>query len=193
MIASVSGQISHITPESVVVTVGGFGVLVNVTERTAFGVRIGEHVELYTSLVVREDSLTLFGFSSLDERATFELAMGVSGVGPRIALGVVGAMEPSEFRAAIARDDVTRLTKVPGIGRKGAERMILELRDKVGAQASAGDASSWRAGVASGLESLGWTAAQADGAVRAIADSVDEQNPDIAAALRMALQHLGAP
>ena len=192
MIASVSGQVSHVTPESVVVTVGGFGVLVNVTEKTAFSVRIGEHLELYTSLVVREDSLTLFGFASLDERATFELALGVSGIGPRIALGIVGAMEPSEFRLAIARDDINRLTKVSGIGKKGAERLVLELRDKVGAQSSEASTTSWRASVASGLESLGWTPAQADGAVRAIAHSVDEANPDIAAALRMALQQLGS-
>ena len=192
MIASVSGQVSHVTPESVVVLVGGFGVLVNVTEKTAFSVRIGEHLELYTSLVVREDALTLYGFASLDERATFELAMGVSGIGPRIALGIVGTMEPSEFRLAIARDDINCLTKVSGIGKKGAERLILELREKVGAHTSESSTTSWRASVASGLESLGWTPAQADSAVRAIAHSVDDANPDIAAALRMALQQLGS-
>lgn len=191
MIASVTGQVSHITPESIVVSVGGFGVLVNVTEATAMSARIGEHVELHTMLVVREDSLTLFGFTSLDERATFELAMGVSGVGPRIALGLVGAMSPAEFRAAIAREDVSGLTKIPGIGKKGAERMILELRDKVGAQAAAIGGESWQATVVSGLVSLGWTTAQADVAVRAIASSVNDENPDIAAALRLALQTLG--
>lgn len=190
MIASVNGTISHISPDAVVVVIGGFGVQVHVTEATVRGVRINEHVELHTVLVVREDSLTLFGFLTLDERATFELAMGVSGVGPKIALGLVGAMSPAEFRQAIAAQNVTALTKIPGIGRKGAERMILELRDKVGAHAAATAAASWQGTVASGLESLGWTTAQADAAVRAVAPSVNDDNPDIAAALRLALQFL---
>lgn len=190
MIASVNGTISQIAPDAVVVSIGGFGVQVHVTESTAYALRINEHVELHTVLVVREDSLTLYGFVTLDERATFELAMGVSGVGPKIALGLVGAMTPAEFRAAIAHENISALTKIPGIGRKGAERMILELRDKVGAQAAASVSSSWQGTVASGLESLGWSPAQSDAAIRAVASSVNDDNPDIAAALRLALQYL---
>ncbi|GMA19836.1 Holliday junction branch migration protein RuvA [Arsenicicoccus piscis] len=201
MIASVSGSVRHVGLDSVVVEVGGVGLLVHTTPATAAQQHLGHGAELETSLVVREDSLTLYGFADVGEKALFETVQKVSGVGPRLALAMLSVHAPDVLRAAIAAGDTTTLCKVPGIGKKGAERIVLELRDKVGAlpggtsaatpAPQAGDAGpSWAPAVSEALVGLGWSAKQADDAVAKVAKDA-EPTAGTSAMLRAALQVLG--
>lgn len=204
MIASVSGTAVHVGLDHAVVEVGGVGLLVRTTPGTAAAMRVGAPARLFTSLVVREDSLTLYGFGSVDERELFEVVQTVSGVGPRLALAMLAVHPPGALRGALATGDVPALTKVPGIGKKGAERLVLELRDKIGALpgeagapggAAAGGAvrppgAAWREQVREALVGLGWSAKQADDALGRIADDLGP-NPPVAEALRAALRELG--
>jgi Holliday junction DNA helicase RuvA len=208
VIASVRGSVLHAGLDRVVVEVGGVGMLVHTTPGTAASVRRGQEAALSTTLVVREDSLTLYGFGNDDERDMFEQVQTVSGVGPRLALAMLSVMPPDRIRAAISGSDIAALTKVPGIGKKGAERMVLELRDKIGV-AGAGPAGAtapaapaapvWREQVTEALVGLGWSAKQAEDAVKRVADGagVEGSGADAAAApnvsemLRAALRELG--
>ena len=135
MIAAVRGEVLEIGLDHAVVEVGGAGLAVHATPATLAGLRRGEQARLATSLIVREDSLTLFGFADAEERDLFTLLQTVSGVGPRLALATLAVLDPDALRRALADGNATALTRVPGIGRKGAERMVLELRDKVVAPA----------------------------------------------------------
>lgn len=126
------GTVNFLGDDYVVVDIGPMGVRVSCTPATALSVRIGEHVELVTTMIVREDSWTLFGFLDADERAVFELVQTISGIGPRLALAILATLSPDELRTAVAREDFTTLTKVPGVGRKGAGRLVLELMDRLG-------------------------------------------------------------
>lgn len=191
MIASVTGMVAAVQPSSVVVEVGGIGVSLMCTPQTAAAARPGDILGLHTSLVVREESLTLYGFLDSEQRDVFELVQTVSGVGPRTALAVLATLSPDDLRQAIASEDVASLTRVPGIGVKGAQRLIIELKDRLravaptGAGVSAGSQETVRAA----LVSLGWPARDADRAVAAVAgDAADEA--DVAQLLRAALQHL---
>lgn len=199
MIASVAGTVLDARLDSVVVEVGGVGLLVHTTPATASGLRHGGEARLATSMVVREDSLTLYGFADAAERELFELVMSVSGVGPRIALAMLSVHAPDVLRAAIGGGDVVTLTKVPGIGKKGAERIVLELRDKVGGAAAvaasgASPAPTATAGaqpqVVEALVGLGWSAKQAEDAVAKVsaADDAPRTTSDL---LRAALRMLG--
>lgn len=203
MIASLAGSVSRVGLDHLVVQVGGVGLLVHTTPATAAGARHGADIELSTSLVVREESLTLYGFAHRDEQAVFDLVQTVSGVGPRLALAMLAVLTPAQLQQAIAAEQVTTLTRVPGIGRKGAERLVLELRDKVGALAALRDdttappipasatvAAAWRNPVIEALVGLGWTAKQAEVGVDKVAPELDE-DPDVAVALRAALRELG--
>ncbi|MFZ9986885.1 MAG: Holliday junction branch migration protein RuvA [Candidatus Nanopelagicales bacterium] len=171
MIASVSGAVAGINPSSLVVEVGGVGVLVACTPQTAAAASLGDTVSLHTSLVVREDSLTLYGFADTDQRDAFELVQTVSGIGPRTALAVLTTLPPPALRTAIVEGDVAVLTRIPGIGTKGAQRMIIELKDRL--PMIAGDSSASEVGgtsvVHAALVSLGWSAKDADRAVAAVA------------------------
>ena len=138
MIASVRGPVGHVGLDHVVVEVGGVGMLVHTTPATASTCRRGSEASLATSLVVREDSLTLFGFSAPAERDMFETLQTVSGVGPRLALAMLSVMGPDQLALALSSGDTKALTTIPGIGAKSAERLVLELRDKVGAVRGAG-------------------------------------------------------
>ncbi|GAA4409494.1 Holliday junction branch migration protein RuvA [Fodinibacter luteus] len=201
MIASVRGPVAHVGLDRVVVEVGGVGLLVHTTPATASTCRRGSEVSLATTLVVREDSLTLFGFASPDERDMFETVQTVSGVGPRLALAMLSVMGPDELAAALATGDSKALTTIPGIGAKSAQRLVLELRDKVGAVTGSGDAPAsggvrvvpgqepWRGQVAEALVGLGWSAKQAGDAVERVAASAPP-DADIAAYLRLALREL---
>ena len=133
MIAFVRGRVAGLTLSSAVVEVGGVGLEVMCTPGTLAGLRIGQEATLPTSMVVREDSLTLFGFADDDEKQTFELVQTASGVGPKLAQAMVAVPGPDDLRRAVAGDDVKTLTTVPGIGQKGAQRIILELKDRIGA------------------------------------------------------------
>ena len=196
MIASVRGTVLRAGLDSVVVDVGGVGMLVHTTPRTAAGLRTGQPASLATSLVVREESLTLYGFADEDERSLFETVQTVSGVGPRLALAMLAVHSPDAVRAAVTTGDLVALTKVPGIGRKGAERIVLELRDKIGVPSepvSVGDrpaTAAWQGQVREALVGLGWTVRQADDAVEAVTP-MESDGATVSALLKAALQELG--
>lgn len=132
MIAFVSGPVAALAPDSAVVEVGGIGIAVQCTPNTLSGLRMGQQTKLATSLVVREDSLTLYGFVDDDERQVFELLQTASGVGPRLAQAMLAVHSPDALRRAIATSDERALTAVPGIGKKGAQKLLLELKDRLG-------------------------------------------------------------
>ncbi|RBQ14596.1 Holliday junction branch migration protein RuvA [Spongiactinospora rosea] len=202
MIASVSGRTTAIGPGTAVVEVGGIGVLVHCTPGTLAALRVGEPARLATSLVVREESLTLFGFADTEERDVFEAVQKVAGVGPKLALAMLAVHAPGQLRLAVASGDVKALTMVPGIGPKVAQRIILELKDKLvpGAPADAGPgvpgvALPWREQVHTGLVGLGYSARDADEAVAAVAPQADAELaagrvPQVAALLKAALRAL---
>lgn len=196
MIASVEGRVAALTADGVVVVVGGVGLALHTTVGTRARLRVGEPALLATSLVVREDSLTLYGFGDDDERAMFELLQTASGVGPRLAQSVLTVHTPDAVRRALATEDLTALCLVPGIGRKGAQRMVLELKDKAQLTGCASAApvavGGWRDILASALVGLGWSGAQADEVVvRLAADHPDATEADVPALLREALAQLG--
>jgi holliday junction DNA helicase RuvA len=199
VIAHLNGTVAGISPDGAVIEVGGVGLRVQCTPDTLASLKPGEPARVATSLVVREDSLTLFGFGSEDERNVFELLQTASGVGPRLALAMLAVHSPDALRRAVAAEDLGALTMVPGIGKKGAQRIVLELKDRLGAPGdfAAGAAParkaepSWRDQVQSGLMNLGWPARDAEQAVAAVeAESDGEGVPDVAAALRAALRKL---
>lgn len=197
MIAFVNGRVASAGPDGAVVEVGGVGLSVLCTPATLAGLRVGDHAHVPTSLVVREDSLTLYGFGDDDEKTVFELLQTASGVGPRLALSMLAVHTPNALRRAVATEDINGLTKVPGIGRKGAQRIVLELKDRLGlpmdddTPVPSFAAAAWRAQVHAGLTNLGWTARDADLAVDAVAADLDGQDTsDIAALLKMAMRKL---
>lgn len=197
MIASVAGVVQAVTVDGVVVRVGGVGLAVHTTPGTRARLRVGEEVSLATSLVVREDSLTLYGFAEDDERALFELLQTSSGVGPRLAQAVLTVHPPDVVRRALVEEDLAVLTLVPGIGRKGASRMVLELKDRVGPVAAAAGAAaagtpSWRDTLQQALVGLGWTGTSVDAAVAELAAAHPHAGPDdVPVLLRQALATLG--
>ena len=210
MIASVNGRVAAVSPDGAVVEVGGIGLAVQCTPGTIARLQVGENARLSTSLIVREDSLTLYGFADDDERQLFELLQTANGVGPRLAQAVLAIHPPREVRRAVSTADVKALMQVPGIGKKGAERLILELRDRLGSITSdttldgpavAGLPSvtavaPWRDQLTSALVGLGWSTKEADAAVLQLAPVADEQvvatgSVEVAVLLRQALQLLG--
>lgn len=200
MIAHLNGTVAGVSPDGAVIDVGGVGLRVQCTPDTLASLKPGEPARVATSLVVREDSLTLFGFGSEDERNVFELLQTASGVGPRLALAMLAVHSPDALRRAVSAEDLGALTMVPGIGKKGAQRIVLELKDRLGAPGDfvgGGPAparkaeSSWRDQVQSGLMNLGWSARDAEQAVAAVeAESDGEGVPEVATALRAALRKL---
>lgn len=197
MISYVRGTVAAVTLTSAVLEVGGVGMELLCTPGTLAGLRVGDNALLPSSLVVREDSLTLFGFADDDERSTFELLQTASGVGPKLAQAMLAVLPPESLRQAVASEDVKTLTKVPGIGQKGAQRIILELRDRLGAptgirgQAMPAAPAAWRDQVHQGLVGLGWSAREAEKAVDQVAgDVASGSTPDVGALLRAALRML---
>lgn len=196
MISSVRGEVLQIGLDHAVVEVGGVGLAVHATPATLAGLRRGEQARLATALVVREDSLTLFGFVDTEERGLFGQLQSVAGIGPRLALAVLAVLDPDTLRRALVGEEVRTLTRVPGIGPKVAQRMVLELKDKVAAPAAAQavpptatGSSPRRDAVVEALVGLGFTAKPAEVAVDA-ALATDE-SADASALLRTALNHLG--
>ncbi|MUN62784.1 Holliday junction branch migration protein RuvA [Kocuria sediminis] len=200
MIASITGQVEHVGLTTAVVAVGGFGVQVQATPETLSGLRIGGEVRLDTAYVARKDeSPLLFGFRSPAEREVFEIMLGVSGVGPRTALAVLSVLGPDDVHRAIAQGDAKAFTTVPGIGPKGARRIMLELADKLivpdrPAPAAAAPVEPWREQVLEALVGLGWNEKDA---ARGIADALAGREElsasgDVSAILRTVLAWLGA-
>ena len=201
MIAFVRGTVADVTLSSAVLEVGGVGLELQCTPNTLATLHVGSTTTLPTSMVVREDSLTLFGFLDDDEKSVFELLQTASGVGPKLAQAMLAVLSPDQLRRALTTEDVKSLTAVPGIGQKGAQRIILELKDRIG-PVSAGVAArpssrvpavdGWRSQVHAGLVGLGWSAKEADRAVDAVAPEAEVAGtePSVAALLRAALRTL---
>ena len=199
MIAFVRGTVAGLTLSSAVLEVGGVGLELNCTPGTLAQLRTGAEATLPTSMIVREESLTLFGFIDEDEKSVFEMLLTASGVGPKLAQAMLAVHSPDELRRAVTSEDVKALTTVPGIGQKGAQRIILELKDRIGAPvgsapartAPAAAAEPWRDQVHAGLVGLGWSAKEAEKAVEAVApEAGSAPSPDVAALLRAALRTL---
>ncbi|WP_462417449.1 Holliday junction branch migration protein RuvA [Kytococcus sp. Marseille-QA3725] len=189
MISSLEGTVAHVGLDQVVVEVGGVGMGVRVPPQVPAELRVGQSVRLETTLVVREDSLTLYGFLDADTREVFETVQSVSGVGPRLALALVAVLTPAEFARAVAAEDLGALTSVPGIGRKGAQRLVLELASKLPAAPeeaapadtpqtpAEGEGPAWAGQVREALEGLGWNATQAARATDAVVARHAEEAP----------------
>ena len=199
MIAFVRGQVAAVTLNSAVLDVGGIGLELMCTPGTLATLRTGQTATLPTSMVVREDSLTLFGFAEEDEKQTFEMLLTASGVGPKLAQAMLAVHAPDELRRAVASDDVKTLTTVPGIGQKGAQRIILELKDRIGPPVGASTSrggpltptAAWESQVQTGLVGLGWSAREAERAVASVTSHAETMpEPDVARLLRLALQTL---
>jgi Holliday junction DNA helicase RuvA len=204
MIDHLRGTVAGVAPDGAVIEVGGVGMRVQCTPGTLATLKPGEPAQVATSLVVREDSLTLYGFTSDDERNVFEMLQTASGVGPRLALAMLAVHTPDALRRAVSTEDLGALTMVPGIGRKGAQRIVLEMKDRLGPPGDGGDglppraarrAPSWRDQVQSGLVNLGWPAREADLAIAALEDEgviggSDGNAVDVATVLRAALRKL---
>lgn len=195
MIASLRGSVLSVGLDRIVLDVGGVGMLVHTTPATAAALRTGTEARLSTTLIVREESLTLFGFREDAERDLFEQVQTVSGVGPRLALAMLSVHPPEALRPAIAGGDLAALTKIPGIGKKSAERIVLELKDKVGVvpgaaapvptQPAPGNLDDDKQQVVDALVGLGWSTKQAQDAVGKI------ETDTVPAMLKAALQELG--
>ena len=204
MIAHLRGTVAGVAPDGAVIEVGGVGMRVQCTPGTLAALKPGEPAQVATSLVVREDSLTLYGFSSDDERNVFELLQTATGVGPRLALAMLAVHAPDALRRAVSTEDLAALTMVPGIGKKGAQRIVLEMKDRLGPPGDYGEGlpvraaqrvPSWRDQVQSGLVNLGWPARDAEAAIAALEDEgmtggSDGGAVDVATVLRAALRKL---
>lgn len=197
MIAFVRGTVVTVGAGSAVLDVSGVGYELLCTPRTLAELRVGHEATLAAAMVVREDSMTLFGFGDADERAVFDKLQSVSGVGPRLAQALLAAHTPDSLRLAIATEDVKALTRVSGVGQKGAQRLVLELKDKLGAPTGttvdltpgAHGGPAWQGPVHSALVGLGWSAREADAAVAAVAEDA-APDADVATVLRLALRSL---
>jgi holliday junction DNA helicase RuvA len=205
MIAHLRGIVAGVAPDGAVIEVGGVGLRVQCTPDTLATLRPGEPAQVSTSLVVREDSLTLFGFASDDERNVFELLQTASGVGPRLALAMLAVHAPDALRRAVATEDLDALILVPGIGKKGAQRIVLEMKDRLGPPGDGTDGRpglrlsprmpAWRDQVQSGLVNLGWPVRDADQAIASLEEEgtingSDSEQVDVATVLRAALRKL---
>ena len=213
MIASLRGTVLSVGLTGAVIETGGVGMSIQATPTTLSGLRVGEESLVHTELVVREDSLTLFGFADADERDSFRTLMSAKGVGAKLALAMLAVHTPTTLRRAIASQDIAALTRVPGLGPKGAQRVILDVADKLGPVTGddrdpalpgpetpgGGDPeSSWdgaapNADVVAALVQLGWNEAAARQAVTAVEADYAEggESPDMAVLLRASLRWLG--
>jgi Holliday junction DNA helicase RuvA len=192
MIAMVSGPIAASGSDYVIVDTHGVGYMVYVPKPLLARLNDGDQVTLYTNLVVREDSLTLYGFESWPQRLLFDQLLAVSGIGPKVAMNLLSSLSPDDLRGALASGDVVRLSKVPGIGRKTAERMVLELKGKIDPRGILGGSTNATGGRDSELidilMGLGYSIAEANAAVTSIPasapDSIDDR-------IRLALRYFG--
>ena len=210
MIAFVEGEVAAVAPDAAVVMVGGVGLLVHCAPGTLAGLTVGQKARLATSLIVREDSLTLYGFASEDERTVFELVQTASGVGPRLAQAMLATHRPDTLRTIFATQDLKALTLVPGVGPKGAQKLLIELKGRLGAPtggmvpaqngasgAGGGSAglSPWRGQLLEALTGLGWNARDAEAALADVEPVAAEaeargEAPQLPVLLRAALRSL---
>lgn len=193
MIASIRGEVLAIIDNSVIIDVGGVGISTLVVERTLQTLSIGAKATLHTSLMVREDSLTLFGFEDTQERDLFVLLQTVTGIGPRVAQSILNTLTVSDLRNAIGNESAGALEKVSGLGKKGAARIILELKDKVSGvshRSATGD-SGWQSSISAALSGLGFTGREIDQAISSV--SITALDQPLEEKLRVALLNLQSP
>jgi Holliday junction DNA helicase RuvA len=201
MIASVSGKVAAVGHDAAIVEVGGVGLALSCTPQTLATLRVGEPAALSTALIVRETELTLYGFIDADEREIFEALQTAAGVGPRLAQAVLATYRPDDIRRAVATEDLTALCKVPGIGKKGAARIVLDLKDKLGAPSGAGVSAtvlpfkgarqqSWEDQVRAALSGLGYGGREVDEAIATVAVLAAEGEQSVPVLLRSALTAL---
>ncbi|MHA7274505.1 MULTISPECIES: Holliday junction branch migration protein RuvA [unclassified Arthrobacter] len=195
MISSLRGTVSHVGLNSAVLDVNGFGMQILATPQTLATLRTGQEAQVFTAMIVREDSMTLFGFEEADQREVFETLLGVSGVGPRLALAVLAVHAPEAIRVAASSGDDKAFSKVPGIGPKGARRIVLELADKLVPLGTAGapPKNAWQGQVLTAMMGLGWSEKDATTAI----DAATAEAPEVAASgnvgdiLKLTLRRLG--
>ena len=196
MISTLTGTIRSLSTEKLIIEVGGVGLSVLINPQTSASVALGSQSTFYTSLVVRVDSLTLFGFLTEEVRNLFELVQTVSGVGPKVALSIMGALTPEDLARAISQEDTSAIERVPGIGKKGAQRMILELKGKLSDLSSGGTYKGhqppWREQLTSALVSLGFSPKESDSAISSVvndlhANDADPSTMDLSELLKLAL------
>jgi Holliday junction DNA helicase RuvA len=201
MIASVSGTVAGVGPDTAIVEIGGIGLALSCTPSTLAGLRVGERASLSTALVVRETELTLYGFVDAEEREVFEALQTAAGVGPRLAQAVLAVHRPDDVRRAVATEDLNALCKVPGIGKKGAARIVLDLKDRLGAPSGAGVSGTvislpaarvpdWEDQLRGALSGLGYTGREIDNAVTAVTEQAADGERSVPALLRSALTAL---
>jgi Holliday junction DNA helicase RuvA len=195
MISSLRGPVLEIRLDSIVVAVGGVGMTVMCSPDTISQARIDQEITLFTSLIVREDSLTLFGFVNSENREMFEVVQGVSGFGPKLAFTILSSLPADELRTAIGNEDVARLMQTPGVGAKGAQRLVLELKDRIGTPSSGAKRSNskeaqWQIQVEQGLLGLGWSPRDAQRAISAVIEEGVSDSQETPELLRRALQIL---
>lgn len=195
MIATLSGTVKSLSPDRAIIEVGGVGMSVLINAHTSAAMTLGAHANLYTSLVVREDSLILFGFSDEPSRVLFELVQTVSGIGPKVALSILGALTPSELAHAVNTENISAIEKVPGIGKKGAQRLILELKSKISDFSQGTYTRShqpvWREQLTSALVSLGFSAKDSDDAINSVLSEISQEEiaqMELGELLKLALQ-----
>ncbi len=201
MIASVSGKVAAVGPDVAIVEIGGVGLALSCTPSTLASLRVGEPAALSTALVVRETELTLYGFVDADEREVFESLQTAAGVGPRLAQAVLATFRPDDIRRAVATEDLNALCKVPGIGKKGAARIVLDLKDKLGAPSGAGVSATvlafkgarpqtWEDQLRTALAGLGYSGREVDDAIAAVSVQAAEGEQSVPVLLRSALTAL---
>jgi Holliday junction DNA helicase RuvA len=200
MIATLTGEIKSISLDRAIIEVGGVGLSVNLTQNAAAHLNLGTIVTFHTSLVVREESLTLYGFLTAESKQLFEQVQTVSGIGPKVALAILGSLTPQDLAAAIAIEDIAAIERVPGIGRKGAQRLILELKGKLsdlseGARVT-NHQPAWREQLTNALISLGFTPKDSDRAITTIVnelqgDGIEPADLELSELLKRALQSGG--
>ena len=194
MISILSGEVLDARLDSLIISVGGVGLHVMCSPDTIAQARTGQRITVHTSLIVREESLTLFGFASQDNRDLFDIIQGVSGFGPKLAFTVLATLPGDELRRAIQDEDIARLTKTPGVGAKGAARLVLELKDRIGRATSPAGSTpqpTIHFEVEQAVVGLGWSAREAARVMTLLAESPDTQSDDRSTLLRKALQILG--
>ncbi|WP_025274340.1 Holliday junction branch migration protein RuvA [Haloglycomyces albus] len=197
MIAQLTGTVAAIGPTYVTVDVGGVGYAVHAGANTLANLAVGHDYVLHVSTRVREDAITLYGFTSLDDRDLFELLQTAQKIGPRIAQDALDALDADQIRNAIANGDIATLSRIPGVGKKSAERIVLDLADKVGPASSptglpqqSGRPAEWRQQVSQGIQALGWSAKEAEEVIKEL-DSDGAGTAQVPTLLKQAIRMLG--
>lgn len=204
MISYLTGRVASVGPSAIVLDVHGFGMELTVSARALATFQLGELATVPAVLVVREDAWTLYGFADADERSIFTIVQTARGIGPKVALNLLSVLHPDQLRKAVAEADVAALTAAPGIGTKGAQRLVLDLRDRLGAISSVPTTGPdqitgrWQADVVAALTGLGWQSGDASKAVAAVASEAEpggrgldpDGQPNVGTLLRLALRSL---